>query len=359
MSVPRPAVLLAACLIAVQSVAAQNYRVVKEIPIGGPGGWDYIAVDTSHDRLYVSHSTHVVVIDLKKDSVIGDIANTPGVHGTAFAPEFNRGFTTNGADTSVTIFNLTTLAEIARVKVTGRNPDALWYDPVTKRVFTFNHSGGNATAIDAATGTVVGTIPLKGTAVEAGVSDARGHVFVNIEDSNEIIEFDGRSLAVLHTWSIAPCGAPTGLAIDRKTNRLFAGCAENSMIVVVDAATGKVTTTIPAGAGIDAVAFDPATNTVFSSNGGGGSMTVAHQDGADTYTVVATVPTRPRSRTMTIDPKTHKAYMAFAAYQAPPPMDSAAAAAAAAAVAAGGRGRGRGLQMVPNSFGVLVLDIIK
>lgn len=350
MSLTRPVAALAAFLIALPVAGAQNYRVVKEIPVGGPGGWDYIAVDTSHDRLYVSHASHVVVIDLKKDSVIGDIANTRGVHGTAFAPEFNRGFTTNGADTSVTIFNLTTLAEIARVKVTGRNPDALWYEPVTKRVFTFNHSGGNATAIDAATGTVVGTIPLKGAAVEAGVSDARGHVFVNLEDSNEIMEFDGTSLAVLHTWSIAPCEAPTGLAIDKKNNRLFAGCADNSMIAVIDAATGKVTTTIPAGAGIDAISFDPVTNLVFSSNGGGGTMTVAHQDGADKYTVVATVPTRPRSRTMTIDPKTHKAYMAFATYQAP---DSAAAAAAA------GRGRGRGAVMVPNSFGVLVLEIVK
>jgi DNA-binding beta-propeller fold protein YncE len=322
--------------------ASAQYRVVKEIHIGGPTRFDYLAVDTANHRLYVSHGTETVVVDVDRDTVFGVIKNTPGVHGAAFAPELNRGFTSNGADTTVTIFNLKTLAEIARVKVTGgRNPDAIYYDPTTKRVYTMNATG-STTAIDAATGAVVGSLQLGGKP-ETAVGDGTGAVFVNIEDKNEIVKFDGRTLKELARWSIKPCDEPTGLAIDVRNNRLFAGCSDTS--VVVDAKTGKVVATIPVGKGVDAAAMDVSAHLLFAPGGQDSSMTIIRQNGPDSYAVVGKITTRRGSRTMALDPRTHRIYVAFGRYGPPAVPDT------------GGRGgRGRGPVAIADSFSVLVLE---
>jgi DNA-binding beta-propeller fold protein YncE len=337
------ALLAIALPLVVSPVAAQGakYHVAKEIPIGGDGSWDYLSVDTTNRRLFVSHATHVVVIDLARDAVIGDIANTPGVHGAAFAPDLNRGFTSNGRDSTVTIFNLKTLAEIGRVTVTGRNPDAIYYDPSTKRIFTMN-AGGSITALDAATGSVLGSIPVGGKP-ETAVGDGTGRMFVNVEDKNEIMVFDGRTMKEIARWPIDPCESPTGLDLDRAHNRLFAGCSKTS--VVVDAKTGKVVATVPVGNGVDAAAFDPGTQLAFAPNGGDGTVTIIHEDSPDKFTVVGTAESRVRGRTLALDPKTHRIYVSFAKF-GPVPADSSARV---------GRGRSRA-PMIPNSFAVVVLE---
>jgi DNA-binding beta-propeller fold protein YncE len=308
--------LLALAILLVQTQQAP-YHVVGRIPLAGEGGWDYLTVDTAAHRLYVSRGTHVAVIDLDRDSVVGDIPNTNGVHGIAFVRELNRGFTSNGRDTSVTIFDLTTLAPIAVVKVTGRNPDAIIYDPVSRRVFTFNGGGANATAIDPQSGTVVGTLDLGGKP-ENAVSDGRGHMYVNIEDTSELVEFDPRTLKVLARWPLAPCEEPSGLAMDRKTNRLFSVCA-NGLMAVVDPDKGRVVTTLPIGSGTDGAAFDPASRLAFSSNGEG-TLTVVQEESPDRFRVVATVPTQRGGRTVALDERTHRVYTVAAEYgEAPAP----------------------------------------
>jgi DNA-binding beta-propeller fold protein YncE len=260
----------AAAILAAPSVvhaqAAPGYHVIHRINAGGEGGWDYITVDPDGNRLFVSRGTHAMVIDLGRNSVAGDIPNTAGIHGVALAPELNRGFTTNGRDTSVTIFDYKTLAPIAVVKIPGRGPDAILYDPVTKRVFTFNGGTSNATAIDAANGTVVGTVDLGGRP-EAAVSDG-GKAYVNLEDKSQIAVFDPKTLAVLARWPLAPCEEPSGLAIDHVHQRLFAGCGNKTM-AIVDMRTGKVVASPAVGDGVDAAGFDPGTQLAFTSNGEG------------------------------------------------------------------------------------------
>ena len=292
-----------------------SYHVVRRIPLAGEGGWDYLTVDTAAHRLYVSRGTHVAVIDLDRDSVVGDIPNTLGVHGIAFAREVGRGFTSNGRDSTVTIFDLKTLAPVASVKVTGRNPDAIVYDPVSKRVFTFNGGSANATALDARTGAVVGTIDLGGRP-EFAVSDGRGRMYVNIEDKSEIVAFDPRTLAVQGRWSLAPCEEPSGLAIDRRGRRLFSVCS-NGLMAVVDADRGRVLVSLPIGSGVDGAAFDPATALAFSSNGEG-TLTVVHEQSPDSFRVVATVPTQRGGRTVALDERTHRIYTVAAEFGQPP-----------------------------------------
>lgn len=307
--------LLAALLAPVALVAqtaAVPYHVVKRIATGGDGGWDYLTVDTTLHRLFVSRGTHVMVVDLDRDSVMGDVPNTNGVHGIAVAPELGRAFTSNGRDSSVTIFDPRTLATIGTVKVTGRNPDAILYEPTTRRIFTFNGGSANATAIDAATGAVVGTVPLGGKP-ETAVADGKGRVLVNIEDRSEIVAFDARSLAVQATWPLAPCEEPSGLAIDRAHARLFAGCG-NRLMAVVDANTGHVVTTLPIGDGVDANGFDPATQLAFASTGRDGMLTVVHEDSPNQFTVVANVPTQRGARTMALDERTHAVYTVTAQF---------------------------------------------
>ena len=318
--------------------ATPGYHVIHRINAGGEGGWDYVTVDPDGNRLFLSRGTHAMVIDLGRDSVVGDIPNTLGIHGVALAPELNRGFTSNGRDSSVTIFDYKTLAPIAVVKIPGRNPDAILYDPATKRVFTFNGGTSNATAIDATNGIVVGTVDLGGKP-ETAVSDG-GKVYANIEDKSEIAVFDPKTLAVLARWPLAPCEEPSGLAIDRVRQRLFAGCGNKTM-AVVDMRTGKVVATPAVGSGVDAAGFDPGTQLAFTSNGEG-TITVVHEDTPDKYTVVETVPTQRGARTMAVNPKTHRLYTVTAEF-GPAPAPTA------------DRPRPRP-PMIPGTFVVLELD---
>ena len=332
------AMVLAASSTVQAQAATPGYHVIHRINAGGEGGWDYVTVDPDGNRLFLSRGTHAMVIDLGRDSVVGDIPNTLGIHGVALAPELNRGFTSNGRDSSVTIFDYKTLAPIAVVKIPGRNPDAILYDPATKRVFTFNGGTSNATAIDATNGTVVGTVDLGGKP-ETAVSDG-GKVYANIEDKSEIAVFDPKTLAVLARWPLAPCEEPSGLAIDRIHQRLFAGCGNKTM-AVVDMRTGKVVATPAVGSGVDAAGFDPGTQLAFTSNGEG-TITVVHEDTPDKYTVVETVPTQRGARTMAVNPKTHRLYTVTAEF-GPAPAPTA------------DRPRPRP-PMIPGTFVVLELD---
>jgi YVTN family beta-propeller protein len=298
-----------------RAAAPTGYHVLKTYKLGGEGGWDYVFLDSGARRVYLSRSTHVMVVDADTGAIVGDIPDTPGVHGVAVATDLLKGFTSNGRDASVTVFDTKTLKTISKIKV-GQNPDAILFDPSSGRVFTFNGTSKDATAIDAKTETVVGTIPLGGKP-ETGVVDEHGHVFVNIEDKSEIVEFDARKLTVLNRWSLAPCEEPSGLAIDRKHRRLFAGCS-NKLMAVVNADTGKVVTTLPIGSGVDANGFDPSTDLAFASNGEG-TLTVVHEDSPEKFTVVENAPTQRGARTMALDTKTHRVYLVSAEFGPPPP----------------------------------------
>lgn len=285
--------------------ADPGLHVVKTYKLGGEGGWDYLEVDPDAHRVFISRSTHVIVIDSDSGKQVGDIPDTPGVHGIALAPELGRGFTSNGREGSVTIFDLKTLKPINKIQNVGENPDAILYDPATKRVFTFNGRSHDSTAIDSAEGKVLGKIALDGKP-EFGVSDGKGEVFVNIEDRSELVALDPKELKVKSRWSLAPCESPSGLAIDREARRLFAGC-DNKMMAVVNADSGKVITTLPIGEGVDADRFDPATKFAFASCGDG-TLTVVHEDSPEKFSVVQSVPTERGARTMAIDLKTHHVF---------------------------------------------------
>jgi len=316
-----------------------GYHVSHKITLGGDGGWDYLAVDTGAHRLYISRGTHVIVVSTDNEGVVGDIPNTPGVHGIAFAPELGRGFTSNGRDSTVTIFDLKTLAVIQRVNVGARNPDAILYEPTTRRVFTFNGGSASATAIDAMSGTVAGTVPLSGKP-EFAQHDGKGTVYVNIEDRSEIMAFEAHSLDIKRHLPLAPCSEPSGLAIDREHGLLFSGCS-NSLMAVTSIATGRVIASLPIGKGVDATAYDPATLTAFSSNGEG-TLTVVKGTVSGVFTVAETVPTQRSARTMALDERTHKIYTVAAEFgEAPAPT------------ADNPRPRP---PMVPGSFVVLVLE---
>jgi len=284
--------------------APTGYHVVGDIKIGGEGGWDYLTVDSAARRLYVSHATHVAVVDVDAGKVVGDIPDTQGVHGIALAPELNKGFTSNGRANSVTIFDLKTLKAIGQV-VTGENPDSIRYDAVSGRVFTFNGRSNNSTAIDARTGKVAGTIALGGKP-EFSVADGKGTVFVNIEDKNEVVAIDAAKLAVAKRYSLSPCDGPSGLAIDTKNRRLFSVCS-NRLMAVSDPDSGKVLATPAIGQGSDGAAFDPATGYAFSSNGDA-TLTVVQQAGGK-WEVLENIATERGARTIALDDKTHKLYL--------------------------------------------------
>ncbi|MGA7400097.1 MAG: YncE family protein [Candidatus Sulfotelmatobacter sp.] len=297
------------------AAAGPGYKVVKTYKIGGAGGWDYLIADSSARRLYISRATHVIVLDLDSGKSVGDIADTPGVHGIALAPELGRGFTSNGREGTVSIFDLKTLATSSKVKV-GDNPDAILYDPVTKRVFTFNGRSQDATAVDAEKGTVLGTIKLDGKP-EFSVSDGKGEIFVNIEDKSELVAIDPGKLEVKSKWPLAPCESPSGLSMDRKNRRLFVGC-DNKMMAVVDADTGKVLATPAIGDGVDATAFDDETGLAFASCGEG-VLTVVREQSPEKFSVAENVPTQQGARTMALDSKTHNVYVVTAKFGPPPP----------------------------------------
>ena len=312
--------------------ASSGYALTKTISIPGDEGWDYVGVDSAARRVYVSHGSHVVVLDADTYAIVGDIPDTAGVHGIAIAADLGRGFTSNGRANNSTFFDLKTLKPIG-VYPTGTNPDAILYEPVTKRVFTFNGRSQDATALDAMTGAALGTVPLGGKP-EFAAADGNGGIYVNIEDKSELVHLDAKKLTILHRWPLAPCQEPSGLAIDLKNHRLFAGC-DNKMMAVIDGESGKVVATPAIGDGVDANAYDPGTNYAFASTGDG-HLTVVHQDSPDQYTVVENAPTKKSARTMGLDLKTHTVFLPSAEFDAP----------------AAGERRGK---MKPGSFAVLVV----
>jgi len=297
------------------SATDSGYHVIGTYKLGGEGGWDYLTLDNASRHLYISRATHVIVIDADSGKPVGDIPDTPGVHGIALAPDLGRGFVSNGREGTVTIFDIESLKRIAKVK-TGDNPDAILYDPATKRVFTFNGRSHDSTAIDAANGTVLGTIKLEGKP-EFAVSDGKGEIFVNIEDKSQLDVIDPSKLEVKSRWPLAPCQEPSGLAIDRKNRRLFSGC-DNKMMAVVDADSGKVLATPAIGDGVDATAFDDASGLAFASCGEG-VLTVVREESPSKFTVVENVKTQEGARTLALDEKNHQVFVVTAKFGPPPP----------------------------------------
>ena len=301
--------------VATLAAAAPGYHAIKTYKAGGEGGWDYLTVDASGRRFYISRGTHVIVLDTDSGKSVGDIPDTPGVHGIALAPELGKGFTSNGREGTVTVFDIKTLAPSgSKVKV-GDNPDAILYDPATKRVFTFNGRSQDSTAIDATSGKVLGTIKLDGKP-EFAASDAKGEIFVNIEDKSELVAIDPNKLEVKAKWPLAPCTEPSGLSIDRRNRRLFVGC-DNKMMAVVDADSGKLLATPAIGEGVDATAFDDETGLAFASCGEG-VLTVVKEESPDKFSVAENVTTQPGARTMALDSKTHNVFTVTAKFGPPP-----------------------------------------
>ena len=320
-------------------VASAGYHLAHQISVGGPGGWDYLEVDAAGRRLYVAHEDTVVVIDVDSLKVVGEVPNCPGMGGVAVAPELNRGFTANGAEDTVTVFALDTLKPVARWKATGKRPNQILYESVTKRVFTFNSTGRNATAFDAVTGEVLGTIPLDGR-TEFPVADGKGMIYDSLQDKATVVAIDARSLKVTATHSLAPHKDPAGTTMDPETRRLFVACRSQSLLVL-DADSGKIISTIPIGARNDAAKFDPGLKLAFASNGDG-TLAVVHEDSADKFTLVETVKTEFGARTMAVDPKTHRLFLPSADYEP--------------ATKATKETPNLRRKMVPNSFRVLVLE---
>jgi DNA-binding beta-propeller fold protein YncE len=298
--------LLCSIALTLPAIANDQYKIVKKIPVPGQGGWDYLTVDESARRLYVSHGTQVEVLDVDDGTQVGKIENTPGVHGIAIAPDVGRGFVSNGQNATVTIFDLKTLKRISDVP-TGKKPDAIIYDSATGRVFAFNGDGDSATVIDAKDGKVAGTVSLGG-GPEFAVSDGKGYVFNNLEDEGEVLKINANKMVVEQRWKV--CEAPSSMAMDRESRRLFIGC-RSKVMAVMNADTGQVITSLPIGDHVDATAYDSETKLIFNSNGEG-TVTVIRQDGPDTYSVVETVKTLPRAKTMALDPKTHRLFLSTA-----------------------------------------------
>jgi DNA-binding beta-propeller fold protein YncE len=324
----------ATLLAAVPALAQKQYKVVNHVKLGGDGGWDYLYYDKDGQRLFITRGSHVMVVDANTLKVSGDIPDLSGIHGVALAPELGRGFISNGGDNSVAIFDLKTLKKMDSVKV-GERPDAILYDPFTKHVFTFNARSKDSTVVDAASGKVVGTVPLGGKP-EFAVSDGKGKVYANIEDKSEIVAIDATKLSVLNRWSLSPCQEPSALAFDVTHHRLFAGC-DNKMMAVVDSESGKVVTTVPIGAGVDAGRFNSNTQEVFMSCGGDGVLTIIHEDSPDKYTVTQNLATAKGARTMAMDYASNTAYLVTAQREATPPAP------------------GQRPAMVPGSFELIVV----
>lgn len=287
-----------------------GYKVETRYPVPGNGGFDYIAIDSAARRLYVSHGTQVDVINPDDGKLIGTVGDTPGVHGTAIASEFKHGFTSNGRENKVSMFDTTTLQLINKIDV-GKGPDGIYYDPRTKRVFTNNHGSHDITAIDAKTGQVVGTVKAEGDGESAVVAD--GVVYLNIEDTNEVIVFDPKSLEVMKRFPIGVAKTPTGLEYDTKTKRLFIGCRNEPKMVVMDAVSGRVITSMPIGRGVDYAGFDPQAKLIFFSCGEG-VLNIFHEKSADEYEDAGVVKTQPSARTMAFDSKTKKIFLSAAEY---------------------------------------------
>lgn len=325
--------LLLALTIALYAAQSPSYKIAGSIPLGGAGGWDYLSADSANRRLYVSHSGQVEVVDLDSGKPIGKISGMIGVHGIAIANDLGAGFISDGRANEVVEFALASLEVKKKIKA-GTNPDGIVYDSPSKRVFAFNGRSHDATVIDAANGTVAGTVKLDGKP-EFPVSDGTGSIFVNIEDKSELVRIDSGTLAIKAVWPLAPCESPSGLAIDAMNRRLFSVC-DNKRMAITDADSGKVIAAPTIGEGPDAAAFDPATHLAFSSNGESGTLTVIHADSKDRYSIAGTVETAKGARTMALDAKTHKLYLSTAGFGPVP---------------AGGRRPA----ILPDTFRVLVL----
>lgn len=293
---------------------AQTYILYKKIPLPGDGGYDYLSIDHVNNRLYVSHGTSVNVIDLKTEQPVGVIDDMKGVHGIAIDNKLNRGFISDGRANAVVAFDLKSLQKLATIPVDAKGPDAITYDPYSDKVYSFNGESNNASVIDPAALKQVATVDLGG-GPEFAVPDGKGRIYNNLEDKSSLNVIDTKTLKVIKTYSLAPCGGPTGLALDLKHNRTFSVCRENKGMSVVDITNGKVIATVPIGSGVDAVAYDPETKLIFCSNGEG-TTTIIKQETADNYKVVQTLNTQVRARTMTLDPKTHKIYLSVAQFEA-------------------------------------------
>lgn len=300
---------------------AQAWHLLRRVPLKGAVRWDYLTLDPARRRLFIAHDSEITVVDPDWLTVTARIPGTQGVHGVALAPDLGRGYASDGRDSTVTIFDLASLRVVGRIAVTGRQPDAIAYDSVSRRVFTFNGGSGNATAIDGERGAVAGTLPLGGRP-EFAVADGRGRMFVNLEDRDSLLGFETRTLKPVARWPLAPCATPSALAMDRDRRLLFVGC-RNRLLAVVDADRGTVLATLPIGAGVDAVVFDPATRKVLSANGDG-TLTIAAPDATGHYEVVATVPTAPGARTLAFDPETRRIFLVTADFAPPPAGDSQA-----------------------------------
>jgi len=315
---------------------AQTFNVEK-FDIKGDGGTDYVSVEPATGRVFVSRSTHVMVVEGETGKVLGDIPDTPGVHGAGVVTKVGHGFTTNGGDQTVSMFDLKTLAVIKKIKV-GPGLDGIMYDEPDNKVILTNHSRpiGTLTALDPQSGDIVATVELEDTAPEGAAADGKGHIFVNNEGKDTIQVIDVTTWKATASWPLAPCEGPTGIAYDKATNRIFSGC--NKLSVVLDASTGKVVATIANGTRVDALGWDPSRKLIYIPNGGEGNVTVAHQDSADKYSVVATVPTFPGAKTICVDSQTHNVYL-FQPERGPAPPPSPDA-----PPPAGAAGRGRGPQ---------------
>ena len=300
------------------AAGASGYHQTQKYKVPGEGTWDYIVLDSNARRVYITHLKSVEVLDADSGAVVGKINGVNGSHGVAIASELNRGFATAGLADEVVIFDTKTLKNIGTAK-TGKKPDSIMYEPTTKRVFAYNGDGESATVIEAATGKVVGTIPMGG-GPEFSVHDGHGKIFVNIEDKSETVQIDAKSMKIERRIKLAPCEEPSALAIDRANGKLFAGCA-NKKLAVTDIATGKVMTTFPIGPHVDALTFDPETKLIFASTYDG-KITVVHQDAADKYSLIDTLTTKQASKTMDVDMKTHKLWVPAASFQPPLPKDA-------------------------------------
>ena len=330
--------LMIALAMAVAAVNAAGYHLITTIKVPGDYGWDYAATDTDGRRLYVGHDEEVTVIDLDRNAIVGRIGGGSDMHGAAIDREVGRGFISESNPGSVVIFDLKTLAKISEVPV-GKDPNLIMVDHKTGRVFTADRGDKQVSAIDAKTGKVVGTVgPFDGR-TEHGASDEKGHMFLNLQDKGLLLRIDTQALKLLDTWNIAPCGQPSAMDMDKKTERVFIGCRSGAF-AAIDGNSGRVIATLPIGPGVDALEFDPATARIYVSSGGdGGSLSIFHEDAPDKYSLVEKVATENGARTLAVDHKTGRVYLPVGQYGPPP---------------AGQRGRG---PFVPGSFHVLVFGL--
>lgn len=334
------ALVLLAGTLAMPAIGYSQTFHVQKLDIKGDGGTDYVTVEPATGRVFVSRSTHMMVVDGATGKVLGDIPDTPGVHGAGIATKSGHGFTTNGGDNTVTMFDLKTLAAIKKITV-GPGLDGIMYDEPDNMIILTRHSRpiGTVTGLNPDTGEILGTAELEDAGPEGAAADGKGRVFVNLEGKNEIQVVDLRTWKATAVWPLEGCEGPTGIAYDASSNRIFSGCNQTS--VVTDASSGKVVAKIPNGMRVDALGWDPTEKLIYIPNGNPGNVTVVHQDSPDKYTVVATVDTFPGAKTITVDPKTHTAFL-FQPERGPAPPPAPGEQPPAAGP--GGRGRGRGPQ---------------